>query len=39
MKLKEYLEWKHSKKLKRRKRKNGNSKKQDKTYNHDSQRE
>lgn len=38
MKLKEYLEWKHSKKLKRRKN-NGNRKKQNKTSNISSQRD
>lgn len=37
MKLKEYLEWKHNKNLKRRK-KNGNSKKQNKNHDNDSQR-
>ena len=37
MKLKEYLEWKHAKKLKRRK-KNGNSRKQNKNHDYDSQR-
>ena len=36
MKLKEYMEWKHSKKLKRRKRKNGNSRKQTKNHDYDS---
>ena len=39
MKLKEYLEWKHQKKLKRRRRKNGNSKKQAKNHDNDSQRD
>lgn len=38
MKLKEYLEWKHEKKLKRRKR-NGNRKKQEKTSDLSSQRD
>ena len=39
MKLKEYLEWKHQKKLKRRRSKNGNSKKQTKNHDNDSQRD
>ena len=38
MKLKDYLEWKHSKKLKRRK-KNGNTKRQRENRNNDSQRD
>lgn len=39
MKLKEYMEWKHNKNLKRRKRKNGNSRKQAKNHDYDSQRD
>ena len=38
MKLKEYLEWKHQKKLKGGK-KRGNSKRQSKNRNNDSQRD
>ena len=37
MKLKEYLEWKHQKKLKGRRKKNVNSKRKTKTNDHDSQ--
>ena len=37
MKLKEYLEWKHQKQLKGRRKKNGNSKRKAKNHNHDSQ--
>ena len=36
MKLKEYLEWKHQKNLKGRRKKNGNSKRQSKNRNIDS---
>lgn len=39
MKIKEYLEWKHQKKLKKRRRKNEYSKKQDKNRYNDSQRD
>ena len=39
MKLKEYLEWKHSKKLNGRRKKNGNSKRQRENRNYDSQRD
>ena len=38
MKLKEYLEWKHQKKLKRRK-KNGSTKRQNKNYDNDPSRD
>ena len=37
MKLKEYMEWKHQKKLKGRRKKNANSKRQVKNRDHDSQ--
>lgn len=37
MNLKEYLEWKHQKKLKGGKKKNGNSKRQRKNNDHDPQ--
>ena len=36
MKIKEYLEWKHQKKLKQRRKKNGSSKRQNKINDHDS---
>ena len=36
MKLKEYLKWKHEKKLKKGGKKRGNSKRQSKNHDHDS---